>query len=122
MISTEEKCFARFAVEKDKLNESRVHHRLFQPKQDGVSVETVDGLENDEIREAGNQVAEKRGKTLIGWALICRFDVEKIGLTIVVDRDPHPRHATIRSWPEDADIRVELQKLLASVARPVLAQ
>lgn len=115
------RCFARFAVDKDKLNKSRAHHRLFQPKQDKVSVEAVDELESDEIREAGDKVAKERGKSLIGWALICRVDIEKIGLSVCVDGDPHPRHANIFDWPKDDDIRVEWQKLLAASARPILA-
>ena len=106
--------FARFAVENDKINQQRVHHKLFEPRKDGtLSVEAIDGQDCQSIAEKGKCVADERGKTLYGWAKVTRIVIETADLIVCVDSNPHPGHATIIGWPTDRNIRLDKQKILA---------
>ena len=108
-------CFARFAVESNKINEDRVHPSLFTPTKDGtLSVETINGRDCDSIIAAGTRVAEQRRKTLYGWAKITRRVIEDTDLIVCVDNNPHEGHATIGGWPKERNIRRDKQKILAT--------
>ena len=117
MIENKGDLFARFAVEKNKINHSGVHRKLFQPRKDlTLSVEMIDSLDRDDVIQAGLAVAEERGKALYGWAEVQRDKIEGIGLSVCVDDRPRPGHATISGWPEDKHISLELEKRLTALS------
>ena len=107
--------FARFGIERDKITKNRVHHKLFEPRKDGrLSVQSIDSLDRPQIEEIGERVARESNKTLYGWAVITRSLVDEIKLTVCIDNNPHIGHATLTGWPEERNLRLDIQKILAA--------
>jgi len=91
-------------------SDKTVRHSAFMPSANGeTSVFRISGLADFEIWGIGClEVAQKRGKPLLGRADILALDVIENNLQIDPDNNP-PRHANIVGWPEE---RSE-QKLIA---------
>ena len=116
--------FARFAIERNKINRrnKKVNRKLFEPNKNGtLSVQKIDNLKKDEIHEIGKQVAEARNKSNVyGWAEISRGVFEDHRLKICIDNDPRPGHTTISNWPEEPELNLSIQQDLASASCGVL--
>lgn len=80
----------------------RVKYSAFLPASNGeTSVFRITGLLDYEIWEIGHrEVAQKRGKPLLGRADISALHVLEEGLRMKPDNNP-PRHANIIGWPEE---------------------
>ena len=112
--------FARFAFESNDLNRDRVHHALFRHRDGELSVDLIDERLCEELISTGQMVGQKRGKSLLGWAIVTRPNIEKEQLTVVVDNQCHDGHATIRGWPKDKNVCLDVRKALAKDAVPKL--
>lgn len=109
-------CFARFVLESNKMKEAG-RPRSFLPNKEGrVSLSGVDELDDHEIRDVGQCVADERRKSLYGWECLCRESVTNLGLALEETEDVcNAPHANIINWPasqEDArGVRVKLVRL-----------
>jgi len=94
----------------------RVKAEAYMPSQGQVSVFRVDGLIATQIWEIGDEIAEKRDRTLYARGDIKAREVGRSGLDIL-PAEPPPRHANIVGWPENDKPRQKLIALqLAAVA------
>ena len=112
---------ARFAVEGNRLTNSVVKPKLFEPnKALQLSVFRTDGLHCKEICDLGVQVAERHptSQRLHGWGEFDEIAVNDAGLRVDHDEVP-PRHANIVGWPVEVSERKQRQQLLARRSWPV---
>ena len=112
--------FARFAVATGKINPRTrlAHHKLFEPSEGKLSVQSTAGLDKDDLIKIGRKVASKRegSKHLHGWAKIARRHFLEIRLDVCIDNDPCPGHTTVKGWPDDRNKRIDIQRFLAETA------
>ncbi len=86
------------------------------PHQGEVLVFRIDGLRASQIWVIGNEIADKRARTLYARSDIAARVVRMNGLD-VLPAEPPPRHANIVGWPETDKSRQMLIALqLAAVA------
>ena len=112
---------ARFAVEGNRLTDSTVKPKLFEPNRAlQLSVFGIDGLARKEIYDLGVKVAEQHpaSRRLHGWGEFNESAVNDAGLRVEHDEVP-PRHANIVGWPVDVPERKQRQQLLARCSCPV---
>ena len=112
---------ARFAVEGNRLTDSLVKPKLFEPNRAlQLSVFRIDGLPCKEICDLGVKVAEQHpaSRRLHGWGEFNESAVSDAGLRVEHDEVP-PRHANIVGWPVDVSERKQRQQLLARCSCPV---
>jgi len=65
MADESKSLFSRFVYDANKINKNWVHFRAFQPPRDlRLSVQKIDELERDQIKEIGEHVDEKRNQKL----------------------------------------------------------
>ena len=97
---------ARFIMQKSYFRSSvgTVRHNAFMPNRNGETLvyRTID-LREKEIYEIGQRyVAEPLRKKLFGHAEIVVSAILDYNLRVESYPHPHPRHANIVDWPEDA--------------------
>ena len=112
---------ARFAVEGNRLTDSIVKPKLFEPNRAlQLSVFRIGGLPCKEICDLGVKVAEQHptSRRLHGWGEFSESAVNDAGLRVEHDEVP-PRHANIVDWPVDVSERKQRQQLLARCSCPV---
>lgn len=113
----------RFVVEKNKMTQTRVKAKLFEPYQGKVSVFQTETWPRERIEDCGVTVASERGKELQGWAILATHDVPErpdLSSSLTVDYDDNPPgHANIASWPSEPDDILDWQEELANHSRPV---
>ena len=63
-----------------------------------LSVFRIEGLDQNGVREIGENVATQRGKRLVGRGDVTAGNIQSIGLR-VEPKEPPPRHADIMGWP-----------------------
>lgn len=88
----------------------RVKYAVFMPTPNGeTSVFRISNLSDNEVWDIGDkEVAQKRGKLVLGRADILAFHFLQKRLRIIPDDNPL-RHANIVGWPEEKSE----QKLIA---------
>lgn len=114
-----DEALARFAISKGQF--SRVTHRpkpnLLSPNPHvELSLSRVDGLEDENIKELGDDVARKRGKEdALGYAELLAASPRLYGLDVIAD-EPPPHHANITGW-SSAEDRAEKKRLQLEKAK-----
>lgn len=108
--------FARYCYDKKKMKSYGVHHRLFSPRRDELSVQLIDDLPTERVEKIGREVGNEQDGKLYGWGKISRSDFEQEGLTVCVDNNPRPGHTNIKGWPTEPDLLLKLRKKLANAA------
>lgn len=107
-----EESLSRYIMDKRQFSaqDRRVKYSAFLPARSGeTSVFRIAGLLDYEIWEIGHrEVAQKRGKRLLGRADISASHVLENSLKVKPDNNP-PRHANIIGWPAEKSE----QKLIA---------
>lgn len=114
MTDESEGKFARYCYDKEKINKHRVHHRLFSPRNNKLSVQCIDNLQTHKVEEIGRMIRSDR--CLYGWGTLDWSNFERQGLSVHIDNDPTPGHANVQGWPKEPDILVEIRKNLAQAA------
>ena len=112
---------ARFATEKGKVTNSRVHPKLFEPnKQFVLSGFRVENLKSSEIEKIGVEVVRQipGSNHLYGWGELPSSAVDEVGLKLVNDDNP-PLHSNIAGWPTEKSEQKLLSMQLALRAKPV---
>lgn len=95
---------ARFVLTRSHINwedsaRPRLRPEAFMPHpRNELSVFRIEGLDQNNVREIGEDVATRRGKTLIGRGEVTAGNIQSIGLR-VEPKEPPPRHADILGWP-----------------------
>ena len=112
----------RFVIEKNKMTQTRVKAKLFEPHQGKVSVFQTETWPRERIEACGVAVAREREKPLYGWAILATYEVsERLDLSVDYDDNP-PGHANIIGWPDEPDDILDWQGELADHSRLVRLQ
>lgn len=116
---------SRYLLERSKFAGStgRVKHPAFMPPTNKrLSVYCTTGLPEPEIWQIGQQHVEVPiGKPVLARADLNSLEVYNNGLTVELDRVPHPRHANVVGWDGiGTEVRLIAMKL-ADAATLVLA-
>ncbi len=105
----------------------RAKYGAFVPPRasDEVSVYRIIDLEDDEIWRLGDEkVAVHVEKDIKARADLGVHQVIDIGLEVIPETKPHPRHANIMGWPDDRDeirqLAIELAESSSFSKRPAI--
>ncbi|MCK5296693.1 MAG: hypothetical protein KAJ75_07360 [Alphaproteobacteria bacterium] len=123
---------ARLKGYKNKVNPQTgdVKHSLFCPtptnSPDEISVIHTTKLKQSEISEIASICLNK--EPIVGWAVIKVENINEIKfsglekeLSVIVDGNPHPRHANIRPIPSDRSLQRRIAIELAEASKFVKA-
>ena len=99
----------RYFLGSRKLNRSAAKRSWLPDAQGRTSVYRVHGLGHGEIEDIGRvHVAQPRGKVLSGRTECQSVNLTNVGLDIIPDPEPHPRHANVTGWPEDKSEQLDV--------------
>lgn len=114
---------SRYVLEPKHLKaDGRVSSQVFKPQKQPreTSVYRTTECNDAEVWELGDKyVAPLRQKSVLGRADLIVQNVVDQKLSVVSVPDPHPRHAAIRSWPDDQEKILLITKELAKRARVI---
>jgi len=124
---------ARFILTRSHINwensaRPRLRPEAFMPHpRIELSVFRIEGLDQNGVREIGENVATQRGKRLVGRGDVTAGNIQSIGLR-VEPKEPPPRHADVVGWPalsgtpkEDKSRQKLIAQQIVERARLVLA-
>lgn len=105
-VVTSDERISRFIFSKHYVKNGKVALEAFLPQKNTreSSVYRTNGCSERKVWLLGDFFVarlRKDARALIGRGDILSHDIFKQGLKIVPVRNPHPRHAVLRDWPDD---------------------
>ena len=115
--------FARFSYDQGRVNQNRVHWRLFKPpRNDRLSIFSVDELSAGDISELGEKEGQQRADNtrevqhLYGWALLGIAAITGLSLKL----HPDNSHVNVTGWSDNEVDRKDKSQKLARSSIPVV--
>ncbi len=113
---------SRFILQRNhyRPSDNQVKYAAFLPHNNKTSVFRTSGIAESEVWDIGDkEVAEKRGKSILGRADITAYHVLSRGLK-VIPFEPPVRHANITEWPREESKQKQIALELAADAQLLL--